>query len=282
MTMNIMVTGATGRIGSRLIARLLERGHSVHLLVRHPAKAIHFKNQGVEIIPGDLLIPESYANNVLGMDAIIHLAAFFRGATPEETQAVNLEGTKALANIAIQAGVRRFIMASTNLIYGPGLDEPFDEKDIPNPMAPYPITKAAAEAALMELHRSLGLGLRILRFAFVYGENDPHLKEGMTWFRNWNPQQKIHIVHHADVAQAIILATETDSIDGQIYNVADDEPVTAAEIMQILDENYTEEASSRAIDPAWQQIVKTQKIRKNLGFKPLYPSLHDAVKAGVL
>jgi nucleoside-diphosphate-sugar epimerase len=280
--MKIMVTGATGRIGSRLIARLLERGHTLHLLIRQPENAVNLKTQGVELIAGDLLIPESYEAKLSSVDAIIHLAAFFRGATPEETQAVNLDGTKTLANSALKAGVKRFIMASTNLVYGPGLTEPFDEQDTLNPKSPYPATKAAAEAALMELHHSHGLGLRILRFAFVYGEDDPHLKEGLTWFRNWNPQQQIHIVHHADVAQAIILATETDGIDGQIYNVADDEPIAAAEIMQLFDEKFAEDTFSRAIDPAWQQIVKTQKIREQLGFAPLFPSLHHAVRAGVL
>jgi hypothetical protein len=48
--------------------------------------------------------------------------------------------------------------------------------------------------------------MRIIRLAFVYGEGDPHLQEGVQWLRNWNPMQKIHMVHHADVAQAIMLA----------------------------------------------------------------------------
>ncbi|QGQ97174.1 NAD(P)-dependent oxidoreductase [Paenibacillus psychroresistens] len=280
--MNIMVTGATGRIGSRLIARLLERGHYIHLLVRQPEKAVHLKGQGVELIAGDLLIPDSYEAKLANIDAIIHLAAFFRGATPEETQAVNLEGTKSLASLALKAGVKRFVMASTNLVYGPGREVPFDEQDTLNPQAPYPATKAAAEAELMELHSNQGLGLRILRFAFVYGENDPHLKEGLAWFRNWNPQQQIHIVHHADVAQAIILAVETDGIDGQIYNVADDAPVAAIEIMELFDEKFADDAMTRAIAPAWLQIVNTKKIQTQLGFAPHFPSLQHAVKEGVL
>jgi nucleoside-diphosphate-sugar epimerase len=280
--MHILVTGATGRVGSRLVPRLLQQGYSVSVLVRQPARAQALKDLGAEIIKGDLLHPASLTHAVTNKNAIIHLAAFFRGATPEETHAVNLDGTLALARAALQAGVSRFIFASTNLVYGPGQMKPFQEDDLPNPAAPYPKTKAAAEQALLELHHTHGLDLRILRLAFVYGENDPHLAEGLQWFRNWNPMQQIHMVHHADIAQAVILAMEAQNIDGQIFNVADDEPVTAAEIMNIYNEQITEESKSRAIDSSWLQIVDTKKIREQLGFKPVHHSLSNAAEAGTL
>lgn len=282
ISMNILVTGATGRIGSRLVPRLLQRGDWVRILVRHPERAQFLRNQGAEILVGDLLHPVSFTQAVTGTDAIIHLAAFFRGATPEETQAVNEAGTIALAHAALNAGVSRFIFASTNLVYGPGNGKLFQEDDVPQPEASYPITKAAAEQALMELHRKRGLGLRILRFAFVYGEGDPHLQEGLQWFRNWHPMQQIHMVHHADVAQAVMLALDVQGIDGEIYNVADDEPVPAADIMQFYEEKISEDAANRQIDPSWHQLVDTRKIRENLAFQPIYPAFHNAVDAGVL
>jgi nucleoside-diphosphate-sugar epimerase len=280
--MNILVTGATGRVGSRLVPRLLQRGDSVRVLIRNPDRAQFLKEHGAEIISGDLLNPETLTQGVANMDAVIHLAAFFRGATPEESQTVNLEGTLALARASLDAGVPRFIFASTNLVYGPGNRDLFKEDDPVQPATPYPISKAAAEQALMELHRMQGLGLRIVRLAFVYGEGDPHLQEGLQWFRNWNPMQRIHMVHHADVAQAITLAADKRGIDGQIYNAADDEPVTAAEIMRLYGEPVAEDAVNRALDPSWQQFVNTGKIRRELGFQTIYPSLRDAVAADAL
>ncbi len=95
--MNILVTGAMGRIGSRLVPRLLERGDAVRVLVRNPGKAQVLKHQGAELVTGDLLNKESLTRAVAGIDAVIHLAAFFRGATPEESQTINFEGTMALA-----------------------------------------------------------------------------------------------------------------------------------------------------------------------------------------
>ncbi|WNQ10322.1 NAD(P)-dependent oxidoreductase [Paenibacillus aurantius] len=280
--MKILVTGATGRVGSRLVPRLLQRGYSVGVLVRQPSQAQALKDQGAEMIEGDLLQPDSLSHAVLNRDAVIHLGAFFRGATPEETQAVNVAGTLALARSAVQAGVSRFLFASTNLVYGPGQSRLFQEEDPPNPAAPYPRAKAAAEHALMELHRDHGLGVQILRLAFVYGEGDPHLAEGLQWFRHWNHTQRIHLVHHTDVAQAVILAMEAKNSEGQIYNVADGEPVTAAEIMKIHHEPIDETAKDRPLDWSWLQLVDTTKIRDRFGFSPLYPALRDAVEAGVL
>lgn len=281
--MNILVTGATGKVGSRLVPRLLSRGDKVRILVRDLQRAEGLIAHGAEAVQGDLLRPETLTQAVAGADAVIHLAAFFRGATPEETQAVNLQGTLALAEAALEAKVPRLVFASTNLVYGPGHGERlFREEDPPQPAAPYPTTKAAAEEALMELHRSRGLGLRVVRLAFVYGEQDPHLTEGLHWFRGWTPAQPIHLVHHADVAQAFMLAAEREGIDGRIYNVADLEPVSAGEIMRLFGESAPEEAASRPLNAAWHQIVDTRKIREELGFQPLYPSLQDAVRADAL
>ncbi|CAG7615109.1 NAD-dependent epimerase/dehydratase family protein [Paenibacillus allorhizosphaerae] len=280
--MKVLITGATGRIGSRLVQRLLQKGYSVSMLVRQPERVQALKNLGAEIIQGDLLQPESLIHAAANQDVIIHLAAFFRGATAEETHSVNLEGTVALARAALQAGVSRFIFASTNLVYGPGRLQPFVEDDLPYPAAPYPKSKAAAEQKLLELQRTDGLGLTILRLAFVYGEGDPHLEEGLRWFRNWNPAQPIHMVHHADVAQAIILAAENERSVGHIFNVADDEPVPVGDIMSIYNEPIAGDSRNRPVDSSWLQIVATKKIREQLGFKPIYPALRNAVESGTL
>lgn len=280
--MNIFVTGATGRVGSRLVPHLLDRGDSVRVLVRDPKRAQKLTKLGAQIIPGDLLNPASFAHALSGMDVIIHLAAFFRGATPEESHAINLQGTLELAHAALQAGVPRFVFASTNLVYGPGREQPFLETDSLHPAAPYPKAKVEAEQALLELHRTRGLDLRVLRFAFVYGEEDPHLSEGLQWFRNWNPEQQIHMVHHADIAQAVMLAADKQGLSGQIFNVADDEPASAGEIMKLYDEPIAEDAASRPIDPAWHQLVDTAKIREQMGYQPIYPSLQSVIEADTL
>ena len=118
--MKILVTGATGKIGSRFVPRLLQRGHNVRILARDEKKAELLKQLGAEIVVGDLLHPPTLPNAVQNMDAVIHLGAFFRGATDEQAKAVNLDGTLALAHAALKAGIQHFVFASTNLVYGQG------------------------------------------------------------------------------------------------------------------------------------------------------------------
>ena len=130
--------------------------------------------------------------------------------------------------------VPRFIFSSTGLVYGSGNhSRPHHEDDELKPATPYPQTKAAAEEALLRLHREQGLGLRILRLGIVYGERDPHITEFLPLMRNWNPAQRFHMVHHAGVSQALMLAVSTLGVDGRIYNVADDAPISVAELFQL-------------------------------------------------
>jgi nucleoside-diphosphate-sugar epimerase len=278
--MKILITGATGRIGSRLAPRLIKRGDGVRLLVRREAQAEPYCQQGAEAVIGDLLEPASLLPAVANVQAIMHLAAFFRGASPAQAQAANVEGTLALAHAAQQAGVSRFIYASTNLVYGPGRGRPAREEDQPQPPSgsAYPQTKRLAEQAL----QALDLDLCILRLAFIYGEGDPHLAEAARWAFTWPAAKRLHMLHHADVAQAVQLALENPGAVGKIYNVADDQPVTAAEILQINGQAATGQMEAKALEDPWEGVVDTRRIRQELGFAPIYPSVYAAIQANAL
>jgi nucleoside-diphosphate-sugar epimerase len=281
----VLVTGATGRVGSRLVPRLLQRGDEVRVLLRRPEGGADLQQRGAEVVAGDLLRPETLASAVAGMDAIVHLAAFFRGATAAEATAVNEGGTLTLAQAALEASIPRFVFAGTNLVYGPGLGRPAREDDVPDlpeGLRAYPLSKLLAERALGDLDRRRGLGLRVLRLAFVYGDGDPHLAEVGTFVRAWPPAKRLHMVHHADVAQAVMLALDVPGVDGRTYNVADDAPVPAADLLQLNGEAVSEDAATQQLADPWEGIVDTARIREELGFRPLYPSLDAARSAGAL
>lgn len=280
--MRILVTGATGKVGSRIVPRLLQRGDTVRVLLRREEQGAALRAQGAEIALGDLLRPETLGPAVAGVEAVLHLAAFFRGATPEQAHATNMEGTLHLARAALDAGVPRFLFISTNTVYGPGRGRPAREDDAPLAEAGYPASKIAAERALIELHESQRLGLRILRLAFVYGDGDPHLAEFAPMLRPWPSAKRLHMVHHADVARAVMLALDAPEIDGRTYNVADDAPMPAAEVLRLDGQQPDEDAATRPLDDPWEGIVETTRIRDELGFRPLYPSFHAAQEAGVL
>ncbi|RED39061.1 NAD(P)-dependent oxidoreductase [Paenibacillus sp. VMFN-D1] len=280
--MNLFVTGATGKVGSRFVPRMLQRGHHVKLLVRDAAKADWLQRQGADVVEGDLLQPDSYVDALRGTDAVVHLAAQFRGVDENTTRISNIDGSIALARAALMAEVPRFVFSSTNNVYGSGQhSRPNREDDEPRPAFPYPQSKVEAEAALLRLHREQGLGVRILRLPFVYGDRDPHIAEFLPLLRNWNPAKRFSMVHHADVSQALMLAASTPGIDGRIYNVGDDAPISVAELLQLHHSEISSEALQQDFDP-WDMVVDTTRIREELHYRPIYPSFYSARDAGAL
>ncbi len=251
-------------------------------LVRQEEQAEDLAKHGVEPVIGDLRAPVTLGQAAAGMDAVVHLAAFFRGATDQQARETNEQGTIGLARAARGSGVSKFVFVSTSLVYGPGRGRPAREEDELKPTGAYPTAKAAAERALQDLDRTHGPGLTILRLAFVYGEGDPHLAEVVNFVRRWNPAKRMHMVHHADVDQAIMLALDTQNGRERVYNVADDEPAAAAELMHQNGLTVTDEAKKQPIEDPWETIVDTRRIRKELAFRPIHPSLRAAQDAQAL
>lgn len=280
--MNFFVTGATGKVGSRFVPRLLQRGYHVKLLVRDAAKADWLHQLGAELVVGDLLQTENYLDALRGTDVVVHLASQFRGVDEDTTRISNIDGSIALAYAALEADVPRFVFSSTNHVYGSGNhSRPSREDDELRPAFFYPQTKAEAEAALLRLHHEQGLGIRIIRLPFVYGDHDPHITEVLPLLRSWNPAKRMHMAHHADVSQALLLAASILGIDGRIYNVADDAPISVAELLQLYNSEISQEAQQQEFNP-WDMIVDTTCIREELHFRPIFPSFYTARDAGAI
>jgi nucleoside-diphosphate-sugar epimerase len=280
----VLVTGATGRVGSRFVPRLV-REESVRAIVRDPSQVEPLAALGVETFVGDLGVADDRERAVAGVDAIVHLAAAVRGLDDDTVLAVNRDATVALAEAALDAGVGRFVYASSTLVCGGGRDRPAGELDEPAPppaYGAYAVSKAQAERALLDLHRTDGLGVRIARLAFVYGEGDPHLAESLLWAREWPLHRRFHLVHHADVGQGLMRALRAGGVDGRVYHLGDDAPVTALELLRLNAEAPAADAASRPLDDPWDGIVDTGRARRDLGFRPIYPTVYTAQDAGAL
>lgn len=167
--------------------RFLAKGYNVSILVRDAAKAANFIQLGAKAIVGDLYAPDTLPPALAGMDAVIHLAALFRTFTDNEgIIKTNREGSIALAQAALEAGVKRFVFTSTSNVYGSGYRRPAreDEKvDINDPRA-YSSSKIAAEQELIALQQNQGFDVRILRLGFVYRDKDPHIAEIIPLLKN--------------------------------------------------------------------------------------------------
>lgn len=271
--MKILVTGATGKVGSRFVPRLIAKGYEVTILVRDAAKAL----PGTKVVIGDLYDPNTLPAGVAGMDAVIHLAALFRTFTDNEgIVKTNHAGTVALAQAAMAAGVKRFIFVSTSNVYGSGYGHPAKEDDFVNinDPRPYSSSKIAAEQELLQLE----MDVRVLRLGFVYGDKDPHIEEIMPVLKNWkrHPGSRMHMVHHLDVAQGLMLLLNNDGLNGQIFNIVDDAPITLYELADSVGkakEIFTGNEGPLA-DP-FEGISDSSKLRKT-GFRPLVPSYYFA------
>lgn len=274
--MDILITGATGKVGSRLAKRLAQRGDRVRALVRDEKRAADLRDAGVELVVGDLLQVESLAAAVRRVDAVVHCAAFFRGATPEQAHAVNDLGTRQLAQAARAGAVKRFVFTSTGLVYGANGGQLAQEDDRCAPTSAYPLSKLAAERFLLGMD---GLDVRVLRLPFVYGDGDPHIVESVPMMRGFPPAQRMSIAHHADVAQAVARVLDAATPRHRIYNVVDDEAPDAATLFASVGApppDGSDAERARAFDT----LLDGRRIRKDLGFIPQYPRLADAIAEG--
>lgn len=293
-----LVTGATGQVGRRFVPRLLAQARpgtgvpplqrsrewgSVRVLVRDAERGEPFAALGAEIVVGDLRDTEALGKAVAGVDAVVNVAASFRGVPDEEAWAVNRDAAVELGRAALAAGVKRFVQVSTGLVYGVGRGRPVTEEDESRPGGPmwgaYTESKLAAERELLALE---GLDVRVGRLPFVYGEGDPHLAQSLMWARNWAATQRLHMGHHADVALGMLRILHAPGIAGRIYNIADDAPVTAVELHQLNGVEVPAELHDRTDPDPWLVIMSTDRIRRELGYRPLYPSVYAARDAGAL
>jgi nucleoside-diphosphate-sugar epimerase len=171
----ILVTGATGLIGGGLARRLLAAGAAVRALVRRPGSASALRAEGVDVAQGDMTDPTSLANAVDGCDAVAHFAGVLGDeAVPwARFMAVNVEGTRSLLNAAVDAGVRRFLYASSVWAYGfdagPGTDETTPARPCGDP---YCDTKLLAQNIVLDAAYRGEISAVVIQPAPVYGPDD--------------------------------------------------------------------------------------------------------------
>lgn len=149
----ILLTGATGFIGSNLLDALVEEEHRVRALVRKPAQTDEVDGPNVEAYLGDVTDTGSLEGAAEGVDQVVHLAAVIR--PPSRYEPVNVGGTRNLVDAAVTADVDRFVHMSIV-----GADPEADH--------PYPRTRGQAE----EIVEASGLDATIVRSSLVYGPGD--------------------------------------------------------------------------------------------------------------
>lgn len=141
--------------------------------------------------------------------------------------------------------------------------------------------EAEAETGLREVGERLALV--VARLAFVHGDGDPHLAEPLQWAGTGPAHQLLTTVHHADVSQALWRAAVTTGIAGRTYNTCDDAPLTAWDLHTLNGAGCTPAAAlgGTEFDPR-EGVGSTAAARRDLGWRPQYPSAWAALEAGAL
>lgn len=240
-----LVTGATGFLGSHLVEMLLERGDEVRALVQSGQDTSFLQRlPGLEMIQGDLTDSQSLKQAVRGMRRIYHLAARTGPWGPEAAyQATNVQGTQALIEAALEAGVQRIVHTSSITVYGHhprGIiteDHPYHAED-----NPYSRTKISGEKMIFKLVKEQRAPVVIVRPAWIYGPRDTasfgrfvSLVQTGKGFILGNGKNIVPIVYVRDVAQGLINAGDAgQEVIGRAYTLADDRRVTQAEYLNTI------------------------------------------------
>lgn len=225
----VLVTGATGFVGSRLSEILSTKEKAdVTGIGRNLDRVAHLNNQGVTLKAMDLLDREALKRVVEGKDVIFHAAAVL-GSDPDMAQSVNVDATEQLVELAGEAGVSSFIHVSTVGVYDMA-DR--DEVDESTPLAlnhpsTYPRTKAQAEKRARQMAEEFEVQLSIVRPSMIYGPGHGIWSEGM--FQNILEEKPVFLgdgsahfnpVYIDDVVDALILCTKNPNAAGEAFNIS--------------------------------------------------------------
>jgi uncharacterized protein YbjT (DUF2867 family) len=220
----ILVTGGSGFIGRRVVARLVDGGHKVRALARGRRRAD--LPDGVEVAQGNVVSGEGLPEAMAGVEKVVHLVAIIRETGDQTFQAAIWRGTERLVEAAKVAAVKKLVYVSA-----------IGAQD--DPTYPYLQAKWQAERAVM---RS-GLNHTILRPSIVFGEGDEFVN-ALAGLIRYNPlvpvagdgKTKFQPLWVEDLVTCIVACLDEDAHNGEVLEVGGPEHLTYDQMLDIVKE----------------------------------------------
>jgi predicted dehydrogenase/nucleoside-diphosphate-sugar epimerase len=230
-TEKILVTGASGYLGSTVVRKLVAEGYYVRALVRRLSHTTHLEKVGVELVYGDIRNFDSVSDASNGMDIVVHLAAALRG-NAEYMLDCAVQGTRNVDEAAKVAGVKRVIYISSMAVYdylklqdGEVISEESPLEEHPELRGSYSIAKRHAEnEALSRLDQECP-SWTILRPSVIVGHHSDlfspiGIKVGGVVLCFGGPGKILRLIHVEDVATAICKIVENNATRGHVFNLS--------------------------------------------------------------
>ncbi|HEY9901633.1 MAG TPA: NAD-dependent epimerase/dehydratase family protein [Candidatus Sericytochromatia bacterium] len=243
--MKALVTGANGFTGSHLVKALEQNGDTVLGLVRKSSNLSRLSNCNVQLIYGDLSDRYTLSRAMTGVDTVFHTAAYVElGIVDEaEMERVNVEGTRAVLEVAQAIGVAKMVYCSTIGVFGDTQGQVIDEtfqRTQTNFSSAYDRTKYEAQQ-LVDQFAAQGLPVVSILPSGIFGADDPHFGPVMQQFlkgglKLWAGGDRVTgIVHVDDLVAAMILAAEKGK-PGEYYIISAGD-LTTREMFNILSQD---------------------------------------------
>ncbi len=239
--MRILLTGGSGFVGGHVARALAAEGHELRLLLRPTSDTSLVDDVSFERVVGDLRQADTLAAACEGIDAVVHAAAVLRAVRQGDFMRANREGTRNLAEAAVQAGVERFVYISSIAAQGPAPSRtPESPETTLHPVSVYGRSKAAGEE---ELLKELGkMQIAIIRPPMIYGPGDTGLQM-FFWLarrhvsaRLGDGSNLVDAIYGPDLADAIVAILRSSPRDVARYHIRGvDGPFTWNDLLSTLE-----------------------------------------------
>jgi len=238
MGQTVLITGAAGNLGGFLSRHLIGSDLVLRLMYHHrPIAREIAQGKNVSSFQADLASPETLREPCRGADCIVHFAGvLFRPRPARFLPITNTQYVRNLVGVAVQSGVRRFILVSFPQVEGPTTPEhPATGRSDATPISAHARTRLEAEHCVFRAAEKGGLEPVILRAGTVYGRG-VLMVEAARWLMQhrllavWRQPTWYHFLSLADFLASAAAAVRNAGIHG-IYNIGDDQPATIQEFL---------------------------------------------------
>lgn len=305
--MKILITGGAGFIGSHLIDRLLEEGHSIICLdnfdpyydpqlkktnIHHNLGKKNFKLVKTDVRDEKTLRKIFEENDI---EKVVHLAAKV-GVRPSIKEPmlyedVNVRGTLNMLELCKEFRVENFIFGSSSSVYGNTKKVPFSEGDAPKPISPYGASKRSCEL-LYHVYSSLyGIPITCLRFFTVYGPRQRPEMAIHKFTRLISQGKEIEVfgdgtskrdyTYVSDVVTGIVNALEKE-FSFEIFNLGNSKPIELKKIISLTETEIRKKAKIKRmpvqLGDMWITYADISKARRMLNYNPRV-SIEEGIRA---